>query len=166
MNRTLFRRSRLGRRALVAGAVLMAALVPMTTAEAAAPSNSDLEVVRIDPDDTAPGGTTTVHGFTTNLGPEQTASPFTVVVTLPEGVTAVEPFYPENCTRSENGHQVRCTFPAGLVVFRSATAQIPVEVAPTVPIGTLEGGSVTVTSPDDRNGANNREPYTIKVVEG
>ncbi|MFD5513610.1 hypothetical protein ACFWIB_38570 [Streptomyces sp. NPDC127051] len=50
--------------------------------------------------------------------------------------------------------------------MRSATAQIPVKLAPTVPIGNLEGGSVAVTSDDDdRNSANNRQPFVIQVVE-
>ncbi|MGW2997881.1 hypothetical protein ACWDA9_41720, partial [Streptomyces sp. NPDC001193] len=151
--------------ALVAGAALMAALVPMTTAVAAASSNSDLEVVRLDPDAAPPGGTAEVHGYISNVGPEQTASPFTVEVTLPEGVTAQEPFFPEDCTESENGRRVRCTFPAGLAVFRSATAHIPIRIDPTVPIGDVEGGSVTVTSHDDHNSANNRQPFTIEVVE-
>ncbi|MFD7834439.1 hypothetical protein [Streptomyces sp. NPDC059761] len=157
--------SRARHRALVVGAALMAAVVPMTTAEAAAPSNSGLEAVRLDPDAAAPGGTTTVHGYVSNAGPEKTASTFTVEITLPEGVTAEGPFFPESCTESENGHRVRCTFPAGLAVLRSATAQIPVKLAPTVPIGNPEGGSVAVTSDDDRNSANNRQPFVIQVLE-
>ncbi|MCX4546968.1 hypothetical protein [Streptomyces sp. NBC_01565] len=165
MIRNIVRRSSAHRRALVAGAALMAAMAATTTAEAAAPSNSDLEVVHLDLDAAAPGATTTVHGYVSNAGPEQTASPFTVEITLPEGVTAEEPFFPEDCTEFENGHRVRCTFPAGLAVFRSATAHIPVKVAPTVPIGNLEGGSVAVTSDDDQNPANNRQPFVIQVVE-
>ncbi|MFJ9951610.1 hypothetical protein [Kitasatospora sp. NPDC091207] len=134
---------------------------------AAAPvrSDSDLQVVRIDPDAAAPGGTTTVHAFVGNLGPDRTASPFTVVVTLPEGVTAEGPFFPENCYEFQNGHRVRCTFPAGLPKFRSATALIPVRLATTVPVGDLEGGYVAVRSDDDRNESNNRQPFTIHVVE-
>ncbi|MFI9326821.1 hypothetical protein ACIGZJ_04655 [Kitasatospora sp. NPDC052868] len=132
---------------------------------APAPSKSDLEVVRIDPDAAAPGGTTTVHAFVGNGGPETTASSFTVVVTLPEGVTAEGPFFPENCYDFQNGHRVRCTFPAGLGVFRSATALIPVRLASTVPVGDLSGGYVAVRSDDDQNEANNRQPFTIPVVE-
>ncbi|WP_327682822.1 hypothetical protein [Kitasatospora sp. NBC_00458] len=130
-----------------------------------APSDSDLEVVRLDPDAAAPGGTTTVHAFIGNGGPDRTASAFTVVVTLPEGVTAEGPFFPENCYEFQNGHRVRCTFPAGLGVFRSATALIPVRLAPTVPLGELSGGYVAVRSDDDRNEANNRQPFTIQVVQ-
>ncbi|WP_406206941.1 hypothetical protein OH807_33825 [Kitasatospora sp. NBC_01560] len=136
-------------------------------AEAPAPktSSSDLEVVRIDPDATSPGGTTTVHAFVANGGPDRTASPFTVVVTLPEGVTAEGPFFPENCYEFQNGHRVRCTFGAGLPLFRSATALIPVRLAATVPVGDLSGGYVAVRSDDDGNEANNRQPFTIHVVE-
>lgn len=76
-----------------------------------APSNSDLEVIRLDPDAVAPEGMVTLHAFIANRGPDRTASPFTVVVTLPEGVTPREPFYPENCTAFQNGHRVRCQFP-------------------------------------------------------
>ncbi|MFJ4095860.1 hypothetical protein ACIPYS_30070 [Kitasatospora sp. NPDC089913] len=132
---------------------------------AARHSDSDLYVVRIDPDPAAPGGTTTLHAFVGNLGPDRTASPFTVVVTLPEGVTAEGPFFPENCSEFQNGHRVRCTFPAGLPKFRSATALIPLRLKPDVPLGTLKGGYVAVRGDDDRNEANNRQPFEIEVVE-
>ncbi|MFE2721096.1 hypothetical protein [Kitasatospora sp. NPDC059327] len=130
-----------------------------------APSDSDLEVVRLDPDPAVPGGTTTLHAFVANRGPDRTASPFTVVITLPEGVTAEEPFFPEDCYTFQNGHRVRCTFPAGLPKFRSATALIPLRLAATVPLGELAGGYVAVRGDDDRNEANNRQPFTIQVVE-
>ncbi|MEV0189500.1 hypothetical protein AB0I39_13320 [Kitasatospora purpeofusca] len=132
---------------------------------AAKHSDSDLYVVRIDPDPAAPGGTTTLHAFVGNLGPDRTASPFTVVVTLPEGATAEGPFFPENCYEFQNGHRVRCTFPAGLPKFRSATALIPLRLNPGVPLGTLKGGYVAVRGDDDRNEANNRQPFEIEVVE-
>ncbi|MFC5663326.1 hypothetical protein ACFP3U_10090 [Kitasatospora misakiensis] len=129
-------------------------------------SDSDLYVVRLDPDAAAPGGTTTVHAFIGNLGPDRTASPFTVVVTLPEGVTPEVPYFPENCYEFQNGHRVRCTFPAGLPKFRSATAIIPVRLATTVPApGTLTGGWVAVRGDDDRNEENNKQPFEIQVVE-
>ncbi|MEK2489714.1 hypothetical protein WN990_09135 [Kitasatospora purpeofusca] len=134
-------------------------------AAAARPSDSDLYVVRIDPDPAAPGGTTTLHAFVGNLGPDRTASPFTVVVTLPPGVTSEEPYFPEDCYPFQNGHRVRCTFPAGLPKFRSATALIPLRLSPDVPLGELAGGFVAVRGDDDRNEANNREPFTIQVVE-
>ncbi|MCX4756727.1 brain acid soluble protein 1 [Kitasatospora purpeofusca] len=141
---------------------------PGTTADpavAAAPSDSDLYVVRIDPDPAAPGGTTVLHAFVGNLGPDRTASPFTVVITLPAGVTAEGPFFPENCYEFQNGHRVRCTFPAGLPKFRSATALIPLRLSPDVPLGTLAGGYVAVRGDDDRVESNNRQPFTIEVVE-
>ncbi|MFD9067487.1 hypothetical protein ACFVZ3_38895 [Kitasatospora purpeofusca] len=141
---------------------------PGTTVDpavAAVPSNSDLYVVRIDPDPAAPGGTTVLHAFVGNLGPDRTASPFTVVITLPEGVTAEPPFFPENCYEFQNGHRVRCTFPAGLPKFRSATALIPLRLSPEVPLGTLAGGYVAVRGDDDRIESNNRQPFTIEVVE-
>ncbi|MFD4905325.1 hypothetical protein [Kitasatospora purpeofusca] len=143
------------------------ASAPGTTADpaAAVPSNSDLYVVRIDPDPAAPGGSTVLHAFIGNLGPDRTASPFTVVVTLPEGVTAEGPFFPENCYEFQNGHRVRCTFPAGLPKFRSATALIPLRLSPEVPLGTLSGGYVAVRGDDDRIESNNRQPFTIEVVE-
>ncbi|MBP0448154.1 hypothetical protein J5Y04_01150 [Kitasatospora sp. RG8] len=134
-------------------------------APAPSASDSDLEVIRIDPDPAVPGGTTTVHAFVTNTGPDRTASPFTVVITLPEGVTPEKPYFPENCYDFQNGHRVRCTFPAGLGRYRSATALIPVRLAPTVPLGELSGGYVAVRGDDDRNETDNRQPFSIQVVE-
>ncbi|MFE7561571.1 hypothetical protein [Kitasatospora sp. NPDC057500] len=136
------------------------------TAAAVRPSDSDLYVVRMDPDAAAPGGTTTVHAFVGNLGPDTTASPFTLVVTLPAGVTAEGPYFPDNCYAFQEGHRVRCTFPAGLPPFRSATALVPVRLAATVPApGTLTGGWVAVRSSDDCNEENNKQPFEIAVVE-
>ncbi|MEV6976100.1 hypothetical protein [Kitasatospora sp. NPDC093806] len=134
-------------------------------AVAARPSNSDLEVVRIDPDAVAPGGVTTLHAFVANVGPDRTASSFRVVVTLPEGVTPEEPYFPEECQVLQNGHRVRCTFPAGLPAYESATALVPMRLAPTVELGELTGGWVSVRSNDDRNDTNNLQPFTISVVE-
>ncbi|MFD0276933.1 hypothetical protein ACFVHB_23930 [Kitasatospora sp. NPDC127111] len=150
------------------GAAVAAPAAPVAAPVAvpAAPSHSDLEVVRLDPDPAAPGGTTTVHAFVANGGPDRTASPFTVVITLPEGVTPEGPFFPDNCYAFQNGHRVRCTFPAGLNALQSATALIPVRLATTVPApGTLTGGWVAVRSDDDRNEANNKRPFEIPVVE-
>ncbi|MFJ9604915.1 hypothetical protein ACIRS1_00995 [Kitasatospora sp. NPDC101176] len=129
------------------------------------PSNSDLEVVRIDPDPAPPGGSTTIHAFVGNGGPDTTASPFTVVVTLPEGVTPEEPFFPEDCEVFQNGHRVRCVFPAGLKSGRSATALVPVRLSPDLPLGPLQGGWVAVRSADDKDETNNRKPFEIRVVE-
>ncbi|MDH6538556.1 hypothetical protein [Streptomyces sp. SPB4] len=133
---------------------------------AAAPSHSDLEVVRIDPDPAPPGGTTTIHGFVANLGPETTNSPMTVTITLPRGATPEAPYFPDTCETSPSGRQVRCVFPPGLKKDRSATAQVPVSLDRDLEVGTtLRGGSVAVHSPDDRNGENNRQEFEIAVVE-
>ncbi|MET8541874.1 hypothetical protein ABZW03_14635, partial [Kitasatospora sp. NPDC004799] len=132
---------------------------------AARPSNSDLEVVRLDPDPAAPGGTTTVHAFVGNGGPDTTASPFTVTVTLPAGVRPEGPYFPSDCQVLNNGRTVRCVFAPGLPEGRSATALIPVRLDPGLPVGRLSGGSVAVRSADDRNESNNRQPFDITVVE-
>ncbi|MFJ6773233.1 hypothetical protein ACIQOV_20155 [Kitasatospora sp. NPDC091257] len=132
---------------------------------AARPSDSDLEVVRIDPDPATPGGTTTIHAFVGNGGPDTTASPFTVVITLPEGVSPEGPYFPSDCRVTGHGRVVRCVFGAGLREGRSATALIPVRLDPELPVGRLSGGSVTVRSVDDRNDGNNRQPFDIRVVE-
>ncbi|MBV6697840.1 hypothetical protein [Kitasatospora aureofaciens] len=131
----------------------------------AAPSRSDLEVVRLDPDAAPPGGTTTVHAFVANRGPETTASPFTVVVTLPRGVAPEGPYFPADCEVLRGGHRVRCVFGPGLKEGRSATALVPVRLSPGLPLGALTGGSVAVRSADDPDESNNRQPFDIKVVE-
>ncbi|GAB7187839.1 hypothetical protein ATKI12_7670 [Kitasatospora sp. Ki12] len=131
---------------------------------AAAPSDSDLEVVQLDPDPAPPGGRTTIHAFIANLGPDTTASPVTVVVTLPEGVTPDPPFFPTDCEVFQNGHRVRCVFGPGLKEGRSATALIPVRLSDDIAFGSHEG-FVALRSPDDRNGNNNRQPFDLKVVE-
>ncbi|MFF7991246.1 hypothetical protein ACFZDG_15840 [Kitasatospora xanthocidica] len=131
----------------------------------AGPSDSDLEVIRIDPDPAAPGDTTTVHAFVANRGPDTTASSFTVVVTLPDGVTPEGPYFPEDCEVFQGGHRVRCVFGPGLPPLRTATALIPVRLAPDLPMGTLSGGWVAVRGADDRNERNNRQPFDIAVVE-
>lgn len=141
------------------------AVEPAPLSAPARPSNSDLEVVRLDPDPAAPGGTTTVHAFVANLGPETTASPFTITVTLPEGVTAQRPFFPTDCKDLGDGHLVRCTFGPGLREGRSATALVPLYLSPGLEPGTLTGGSVSVQSVDDRNERNNRQSFDVSVVE-
>ncbi|MFG3229001.1 hypothetical protein ACGF07_30045 [Kitasatospora sp. NPDC048194] len=136
---------------------------PAPKRPAAVPSRSDLEVIRLDPDAAPPGGTTTVHAFVANQGPDTTASPFTVTVTLPDGVTPEPPYFPEDCTAV--GHQVRCVFGPGLKEGRSATALVPVRLSRDLPPGTLTGGSVAVRSADDRNGRNDREPFAVRVAD-
>ncbi|MFI9299326.1 hypothetical protein ACIG0C_07965 [Kitasatospora aureofaciens] len=132
---------------------------------AAVRSDSDLEVVREDPDAAPPGGTTTVRAFVANRGPDTTASPFTVIVTLPDGVTPQGPYFPADCAVLRGGHEVRCVFGAGLKQGRSATALVPVRVGLDVRLGMLTGGSVEVRSPDDRDRSNNRQPFDLNVVE-
>ncbi|BAJ32081.1 MULTISPECIES: hypothetical protein [Kitasatospora] len=128
---------------------------------AAAPSNSDLRVVRLDPDPVAPGGTTTVHGFVGNGGPQTAASPFTVVIDLPPGFTPTGPYFPSACTVT--GRTVSCTFPAGLPSLRSATALVPVRADAELPHGLKTVGQVRVVSADDHNPANNLTPFTLTV---
>ncbi|GHC59558.1 hypothetical protein [Streptomyces cinnamoneus] len=156
------RSRRMHRWTLIAGAALMACVVPVTTAAAARPSDSDLRVARIDPDAAPPGGTTHVRGYVGNTGPERTANKFTMTITLPKDVKPEEPFFPENCFVLGSGHRVRCTYPPGLGPSRTATADIPVRLDRRVPApGRLTGGSVSVSSIDDRNKENNRTPFEI-----
>ncbi|MEV7771206.1 hypothetical protein [Kitasatospora sp. NPDC086791] len=129
----------------------------------AAPSDSDLQVVRIDPDPAPPGGSTVVHGFVGNGGPDTTASPFTVTVDLPPGVTATGPYFPADCQVLLLGRRVRCVFGPGLKEGRSATALVRVNLSPTLPSGERLLGEVSVQSPDDRHRGNNRTPFEITV---
>lgn len=128
-------------------------------------SRSDLEVVRLDPDPAPPGGTTTVHAFVANQGPDTTASPLTITVTLPKGVTAEGPLFPEDCQVLASGRKVRCVFAPGLRAGRDATALVPVRLSPDLPLGTLRGGWVEVRSADDSDRSNNRQLFEIEVVE-
>ncbi|GAA2114982.1 hypothetical protein GCM10009759_59690 [Kitasatospora saccharophila] len=128
---------------------------------AAATSDSDLKVVRLDPDPVAPGGTTTVHAFVANGGPQTAGSPFTVLVELPPGFTPAGPYFPSSCTAT--GRTVSCTFPAGLPPLRSATALVPVRADAGLPHGLRTVGQVRVVSADDRNPVNNRTPFALTV---
>ncbi|MFJ1751456.1 hypothetical protein [Kitasatospora sp. NPDC088134] len=132
-------------------------------ATAPAVSDSDLLVVRLDPDPVEPGGTTTVHAFVANGGPERTASPFTVLVELPAGFTAEGPYFPASCTASAAGRRVGCTFPAGLPPLRSATALVPVRADPHLPHGLTAAGQVRVVGADDHGPANDLTPFTLLV---
>lgn len=138
---------------------------PAPPAAVAAPSHSDLEALRIDPDPAPPGGTTSLHPFVTNLGPETTNSPFTFRITLPRGATAEDPLFPQDCEASQDGRHVRCPFPAGIRTQRSASAVIPIRLDPELAVGAVLKGSYTVHSPDDRNQTNNRVDFEINVVE-
>jgi hypothetical protein len=153
---------RLGAVALLTAA-LTGAAAPISTVPSS-PSNSDLAVYRLDPAPVKPGGTTTVHAFVANLGPDRTASPFTVTVDLPVGAKAVGPFFPVGCRTEAGGVVVQCTFPAGLPALETATALVPVRISPNAS-GRLTG-LIAVTSPDDRNPANNLTPFQISVERG
>ncbi|MFJ5229733.1 hypothetical protein ACIQBJ_07475 [Kitasatospora sp. NPDC088391] len=144
---------------------LLVAPVLALAGPAAAPavSDSDLQVVRLDPDPVAPGGTTTVHAFVANGGPERTASAFTVLVDLPAGFTAEGPYFPSSCTASAAGRRVSCTFPAGLPPLRSATALVPVRADAHLPRGLTSSGQVRVVGADDHDPANNLTPFALRV---
>lgn len=144
--------------ALVAGAAVL-----WVTGLAAAPSQADLKVVRLDPAAAPPGGGTVVHAFVANGGPERTASPFTVVVRLPPGFTAAGPYFPETCRAGARGRVVRCVFGAGLAPLRTATALVPVRVDADVRPGTRAEGHVRVVGADDRDPRNDRTPFTLSV---
>ncbi|MEV7214727.1 hypothetical protein AB0O31_16745 [Kitasatospora cineracea] len=128
---------------------------------AAAPSDSDLQVVRLDPDPVAPGGVTTVHAFVANGGPQTAGSPFTVVVELPPGFAPEGPYFPSSCTAA--GRTVSCVFPAGLPPLRSATALVPVRADAHLPHGLRTVGQVRVVSADDRVPANDRTAFALTV---
>ncbi|MER8182136.1 hypothetical protein [Kitasatospora sp. NPDC094015] len=152
--------------ARTAGAVAAALLAvggAAGPAVGAAPGGSDLRVVRLDPDPAAPGGTTTLHGFVANGGPDRTAAGFTVLAELPAGFTFEGPFFPDSCTTSGAGHLLRCTFPAGLGAGRSATVLAPVRVAREVPPGTRAEGHLLVSGADDRHPADDGTPFTLSV---
>ncbi|WP_031073653.1 hypothetical protein [Streptomyces sp. NRRL WC-3742] len=144
--------------------VLVARAAPAPS-PATSPSHSKLEVVRIDPDPAPPGGTTTVHAFVANRGPEATASPFTVLVALPQGVSPQGPYFPADCEVLRHGRLVRCVFGPGLPPLRTATALVPVRLDPELRPGRLTGGWVAVRSADDPEGAGARQPYDLTVAE-
>ena len=147
----------------VATAFAVGAVVMCATGLAAAPSNSDLEVVRLDPAAAPPGGRTVVHAFVANRGPERTGSPFTVVVRLPSGFTAQGPYFPEGCRTEARGRLVRCTFEPGLARLGTATALVPVRLDADVPPGTKAEGHVQVVSADDRDPRNDGTRFTLAV---
>ncbi|GAA3283937.1 hypothetical protein [Streptomyces lavendulae] len=165
------------------GALLVAALMPADTAAAVDPdsrpgsvpaaanasgttdrSRSDLKAVRLDPDPTPPGGTTEVHAFVVNLGPERTASPFQVILRVPGGLTILRPKFPDDCAPSGD-RVITCTFPAGMNPLETATAIIPVRADAKVPAGTTREGHVTVACDDDSNRLNNRIPLTFTISD-
>ncbi|MEV6942502.1 hypothetical protein AB0N07_10955 [Streptomyces sp. NPDC051172] len=129
-----------------------------------APSRSNLGVASVSTDRVQPAGRSELRALIVNYGPDQTASIFTVKVTVPSGTSAVGPFFPSSCTTDENGSTVTCDFPAGLYRLQSATVQIPLQVQSGIPHGAvLSGGTITVSSPDDTTPGNNAKPYTVTV---
>ncbi|KUN08468.1 hypothetical protein AQI95_08870 [Streptomyces yokosukanensis] len=129
-----------------------------------APSRSDLDVVALSVGGAQPGGTTRLRALIANFGPDETASAATVTVTVPDGASAVGPFFPSSCTPDANGSRVVCTFAPGLRLLKTATVQIPVRVRTGIAHGSvLSGGTVTVTSPDDTNSGNNTAAYALRV---
>ncbi|GAA2134815.1 hypothetical protein GCM10009760_12530 [Kitasatospora kazusensis] len=150
-------------RATIAVAVTVAVGATLGAAPAKLPSDSDLAVVRLDPAPAAPGGSTTVHGFVANLGPDRTASPFTVLIDVPAGFTLLAASFPTDCVTSAAGHLVRCTFPPGLPWLRTATVLAPVQVGRDVPHGTVAEGHVRVFGLDDRHPENNSTPFSLTV---
>lgn len=152
------------RAAITVVLAVSATVAASNAATAAAPSRSDLRAVRLDPDSAAPGSTSTVHGLVDNLGPDRTASPFTVLIDLPPGFAFEGPQYPTDCTTSADARLVSCTFPAGLPSLRTATVLAPFRVGSDVPPGTVAEGHVSVFGLDDGNPANNSTPFTITVA--
>ncbi|MFI9272754.1 hypothetical protein ACIGXM_18820 [Kitasatospora sp. NPDC052896] len=151
---------RIGRTVLTGCAALLLAATPSV---ADTPTPAHLVVVPMAPDPVAPGGTTAVHAFVANEGPGTTAQPFTVTVTLPPAVTAVGPFFPNDCTVDVTMRAVTCVFPAGLPQGRTATALVPAQVPPDQPPGGLRGGLVVLTSAEDANTTSHAAEFTIAV---
>jgi hypothetical protein len=147
----------------VTTALAVGVAVMCGTGLAAPTSDSDLSVVRLDPAAASPGGQTVVHAFVANLGPERTASPFTVVVDLPQGFSAEGPYFPADCRAGAHARLVRCTFGPGLARYGTATALIPVRVGADVPPGTKAEGHVKMVGDDDCEPQNDRTPFTLSV---
>ncbi|MEU9131982.1 hypothetical protein AB0D08_28420 [Kitasatospora sp. NPDC048540] len=154
-----------GPRAAGRSAAVLLALCGALGAVPAAPvaAGADLLVVRLDPDPAPPGGSTTLHGFVANGGPDRTASAFTVLAELPAGFAFEGPYFPDSCTTGPGAHLLRCTFPAGLPAGRSATVLAPVRVAREVPPGTRAEGHLLVIGTDDRDAADDGTPFTLSV---
>ncbi|MDH6130415.1 hypothetical protein [Kitasatospora sp. GP82] len=85
-----------------------------------------------------------------NNGPDESASPHDVQVTLPSGATTTGASFPSACTTSAQGTVVNCTFPPGLPALRTATVLLPVQTSTTAPARSeLTGGWVHLASADD-----------------
>ncbi|GAA1182271.1 hypothetical protein F4556_005414 [Kitasatospora gansuensis] len=106
-----------------------------------------LKVMPQDTDPVPAGELATVRALVVNDGSDRSQA-FTVVVTLPQGTTPEEPFFPENC--AVDGLTVTCHYRKGLPAGNSAIAIIPARLAADA-TGVLNGGSATVsedTAPD------------------
>ncbi|ROR46395.1 hypothetical protein [Kitasatospora cineracea] len=133
-------------------------------AAAAAEVHSDLRVIEAEIDPVQPGGTTTLRAVISNDGPGETDAGFAVTVRLPEGATAVGPFFPDNCHPDTEADDLLCHFDTGLPVLRSASVEVPVRVeAGLHPGDQLEDGLVTVYDPDQPEITHSR-PFAIDIV--
>jgi hypothetical protein len=91
-----------------------------------------------------------VNVLVVNNGPDTSASPHSVQVTLPNGATTTGASFPSACTTSAQGTVVICTFPPGLPALRTATVLLPVQISATAPAHSeLPGGWVHLSSADD-----------------
>jgi hypothetical protein len=136
--------------------------VPLLGAAVLAGGPADLRVVPFDPDPAPAGGTTTVHAFVANGGPD-VAGKFTVTVRLPAHTHAVGPYFPADCTPNRRATVVTCSFPAGLGVLESATALVPIRIADGA-TGTLTGGLVEVRSANDPDRSNDMGSFVVRVA--
>ncbi|MFB7054362.1 hypothetical protein ACFCXT_14735 [Streptomyces vinaceus] len=153
------------------GFLLLATLLTPTAATADGTAagkrlTSDHMVIRIDPDPAPPGGETSIHGYVLNEGPDISGG-FTTTVRLPAGTEAIGPNWPEDCVVDPLSQErtIRCEFPAGLRAHKSGTALVPFRISPDVPIGTLRGGSVTVSAHNDPNPENDHQPFEVEVID-
>ncbi|KJK56507.1 hypothetical protein [Saccharothrix sp. ST-888] len=153
------------RNILTAAAALAVAAAAAPVAIAQTPADYHLSVVRIDPNPITPGGSTTVHAFIANTGPDTTDVPFTVTVTLPDGVTATGPYFPDNCRANGSASRVRCTFPAGLPALATATALVPVTASTLITRSASLQGLVSVQSAHDHHPGDTASPFTVTVTD-
>ncbi|MQS15568.1 hypothetical protein F7Q99_25675 [Streptomyces kaniharaensis] len=113
-------------------------------------SRITIEHIETDPDPVAVGGTTTVRVLVSNRGSDRSGAPFTVQLTLPDGATAVGPYFPTACTTDSVATTVTCQFPQGMRVGRSASVLVPVQICPSArQHGNLSPGVVSVINGND-----------------
>ncbi|MFI5530084.1 hypothetical protein ACIA8O_16220 [Kitasatospora sp. NPDC051853] len=150
-------------RRLVAAAAVCCALtgvVVQAVPGAAAAGAGPLKVIAQDPDPAPAGEVATVRALVVNEGSARSEA-FTVVVTLPEGVTPEGPFFPENC--SAERQTVTCHYRRGLPAGNTATAIVPARLAADA-TGVLEGGTVTVGE-DTAPGALDTGSFAVTVSD-